>query len=63
VISRYGYTPEFSSLKKQVGAVIASLALSHNAVKKSRARIASKLTCVHLDAGYAATPRIRHDGR
>jgi hypothetical protein len=36
VIARYGYTPEFSDVRKQVGAVIASLALSHNTVKKSR---------------------------
>jgi uncharacterized protein YkuJ len=42
VISKYGYTPEFSSLKRQVGAVIASLALSHNAVKKSRGRLIKK---------------------
>ncbi|MDR1072145.1 MAG: hypothetical protein LBL45_00505 [Treponema sp.] len=42
VISKYGYTPEFSDLKRQVGAVIASLALSHNAVKKSRGRLIRK---------------------
>jgi hypothetical protein len=36
VIARYGYTPEFSDVRKQVGAVIALLALSHNTVKKSR---------------------------
>ncbi|MDR1219840.1 MAG: hypothetical protein LBK73_09565 [Treponema sp.] len=42
VISRYGYTPEFSDLKRQVGAVIASLALSHNTVKKSRGRLIRK---------------------
>jgi uncharacterized protein YkuJ len=36
VISKYGYAPEFSSLKSQVGAVVASLAVSHKAVNKSR---------------------------
>ncbi|MDR1218333.1 MAG: hypothetical protein LBK73_01845 [Treponema sp.] len=43
VIARYGYTPEFSYVRRQVGAVITSLVLSHNTVKKSSSRIASKL--------------------
>jgi uncharacterized protein YkuJ len=43
VISKYGYAPEFFSLKRQAGAIIDSLVLSHNTMKKSSARIASKL--------------------
>jgi hypothetical protein len=36
VIAQYGYTPEFYGFRRQVGAVIALLKLSHNTVKKSR---------------------------
>jgi len=36
VIARYGYTPEFSNFRKQVGAVVSSLQVSHQLNDKSR---------------------------
>jgi len=36
VISRYGYTPEFLDLEKQVGAVVSSIQLSRQTNEKSR---------------------------
>jgi len=36
VIARYGYTPEFSDFRKQVGAVVSSLQISHQQNEKSR---------------------------
>jgi hypothetical protein len=35
VISRYGYTPEFLDLEKQVGAVVSSIQVSHQSNNKS----------------------------
>jgi hypothetical protein len=36
VISRYGYTPEFLGLEKQVGAVVSSIQVSQQPIEKSR---------------------------
>jgi hypothetical protein len=36
VIARYGYTPEFSDFRKQAGAVVSSLQVSHQLNDKSR---------------------------
>jgi len=36
VIARYGYTPEFSDFRKQVGAVVSSIQVSHQLNEKSR---------------------------
>jgi len=36
VIARYGYTPEFSNFRKQVGAVVSSIQLSQQTNEKSR---------------------------
>jgi hypothetical protein len=36
VIARYGYTPEFSNFRKQVGAVVSSLQVSQQLTEKSR---------------------------
>jgi len=36
VIAQYGYTPEFSDFRKQVGAVVSSLQISHKTNEKSR---------------------------
>jgi len=36
VIARYGYTPEFSNFRKQVGAVVSSIKVSQQSGEKSR---------------------------
>jgi len=36
VIAQYGNTPEFSDFRKQVGAVVSSIQISHKSIEKSR---------------------------
>jgi hypothetical protein len=39
VIAQYGYTPEFSDIRKQVGTVVASISCIPQPAKKSRGKL------------------------